>query len=79
MDATRRAREAVKASAAIAWWVGTVREVQARHNAAKRHLVASRAFSNEGNTAKAQAHLELCNRLIAEIETLQAQHPTEKA
>ena len=79
MKAAQRAREAVKASASIAWWVGTVRELEARTNAAKRHLVASRAFSNEGNTAKAQAHLQLCNRLLAEIETLQAQRAIEKA
>jgi hypothetical protein len=70
MNAARRSREAVKASAAIAWWVGTSREIEARAAAGRRHVVASRAHAAEGNRAKAQAHLSLAERLFQEIEDL---------
>jgi hypothetical protein len=70
MNAARRSREAVKASAAIAWWVGTSREVEARANAGRRHVVASRAHAEEGNRPKAEAHLRLAERLFQEIEQL---------
>ena len=72
MNAARRSREAVKAAAAIAWWVGTSREVEARANAGRRHVVASRAHAEEGNRAKAQAHLHLAERLFLEIEQRRA-------
>ena len=67
MNAARRTREAVKASAAITWWVGTSREIEARANAGRRHVVASRAHAEEGSRAKAQAHLRLAEDLFLEI------------
>jgi hypothetical protein len=73
VNAARRAREAVSASAAIAYWVGTVREIEALTAAAKRHLVASKAFAAESNMPKAYAHLDLAERLMTEVERLQAQ------
>ncbi len=72
MNAARRTREAVKASAAITWWVGTSREIEARANAGRRHVVASRAHAEEGSRAKAQAHLRLAEDLFLEIEELRA-------
>ncbi len=75
MNAARRSREAVKAAAAIAWWVGTSREIEARANAGRRHVVASRAHADEGDRAKAQAHLRLAERLFLEIERLRASAP----
>jgi hypothetical protein len=72
MNAARRSREAVKASAAIAWWVGTSREIEARANAGRRHVVASRAHAEEGHRANAEAHLRLAEHLFVEIEDLRA-------
>ncbi|MGO8992182.1 MAG: hypothetical protein ACLQVI_02560 [Polyangiaceae bacterium] len=62
----------MKASAAIAWWVGTTREVEARAVAGKRHVVASRAHAEEGSRAKAEAHLRFAEELFLQIEELRA-------
>jgi hypothetical protein len=73
MNAARWSREAEKASAAIRWWVGTSREIEARANAGRRHVIASRAHAAEGNRAKSQAHLRIAERLMNEIERLRAE------
>jgi hypothetical protein len=75
MNAARRSREAEKAAAAITHWVGTTREIEARANAGRRHVIASRAHNDEGNRPKALAHLRLAEREFLEIEALNAGTP----
>jgi hypothetical protein len=78
MNAARRSREAEKAAAAIIHWVGTTREIEARANAGRRHVIASRAHADESNRPKALAHLRLAEREFLEIERLNAGAPADE-
>lgn len=72
MNAARRSREAVKASNAIAYWVGTSREIEARAAAGRKHIQASMAHWDAGNAAQSRAHLRTAEALKDDIERLTA-------
>ena len=72
MNAARRSREAVKASNAIAYCIGTSREIEARAQAGRKHIQASRAHWDEGNAPQSRAHLRTAEALKEDIERLLA-------